>query len=181
MANINLKPWRELKRKRQVKRFVFCWLAFLIVGLAIAIMLFLHANNQVRIQDNRNDLIKGEIAQVETSIAELNGLQKEREQLIDRVELIRALQGERSDVVHVFDQLPKVVPGDLYLKSMDYRNGVFKVKGEASNNSEISGFMRNLEASEWFKEPNLSKVVSGRGKSTSSFDLTFKLEHERGK
>ena len=48
------------------------------------------------------------------------------------------------------------------------------VDGTAESNNRISSEMRNLEASEWFKEPNLKgiKENADAGAQASNFQLT---------
>ena len=48
------------------------------------------------------------------------------------------------------------------------------VDGTAESNNRISSEMRNLEASEWFKEPNLKgiKENSEAGAQASNFQMT---------
>ena len=51
---------------------------------------------------------------------------------------------------------------------------VLSIDGVAESNNRISSEMRNLEASEWFKEPNLKgiKENTAAGAQASNFQLT---------
>ncbi|MGL1465775.1 PilN domain-containing protein, partial [Vibrio parahaemolyticus] len=68
-------------------------------------------------------------------------------------------QGRRPGVVHVFDELVRVVPDGVYFKSLDRKGDVFTIHGVAETKNEVSNLMRNLDASPWFQSPQLSNVV----------------------
>ena len=51
-------------------------------------------------------------------------------------------------------------------------------KGIAESNNRVSSLMRRLDASDWFKEPNLEgvKAQPDYGEQATVFNMTVKLE-----
>jgi len=158
MAHINLLPWREAQRKQKKQEF------FIVVGVAAVLMLLVVGGVHVYMAsliDNqvlRNDTLKQEIKIVEKKIEEINALEKQKEQLIARMRVIEELQSNRPAVVHLFDELARLVPEGLYIESLEQKVNRITIKGYAQSNARVSAFMRALEDSEWFKNPLLDVI-----------------------
>ena len=155
MAHINLLPWREELRNQRNKDF------YTLMGLAAGLMLIIIAaihlqiQSQIDHQNRRNAFLQKEILLVETKIAEIKDLEKKKQQLLSRMEIIERLQSNRPEVVHLFDELAHLVPDGLYLQSVAQKSRLLTIKGIAQSNARVSAFMRVLDQSEWFDEPNL--------------------------
>ena len=158
ITQINLLPWREEHRQEQKKQFAV--MAFMTCVLAIAIVGLIHFQMQAKInyQLSRNGFITDEINKVNGQIEEISELQKVRRSLIERMEVIQDLQGSRPSIVHLFTEIVSTVPNGVYLESLVQTNTKLKINGQAESNSRVSTYMRNLSASEWLKEPNLTVI-----------------------
>ena len=176
MTRINLLPWREEERQQQKKDFavvagVTALMAALIVGL-----IHFQMQSKIDYQLSRNNFLKQEIAKVDEEIKEISELQKTRRSLIERMEVIQDLQGSRPTIVHLFTEIVSTVPNGVYLESMDQTGSNLVINGEAESNARVSTYMRNLQASEWLKDPNLT-VIEIEDKTVnriSTFTLTVK-------
>ncbi len=110
MAHINLLPWREERRKEQLRQFLT------ILGLSVVLMLLvilavhLQYNRMISAQQSRNNFLKNEITAVEKQIREINDLAKEKKRLLARMEVIQQLQRNRPGIVHLFEEMVKVIP-----------------------------------------------------------------------
>ena len=164
MAHINLLPWREELRKERNKDF------YTVMGLAVGLMIVIIAavhlqiQSEIDYQNRRNSFLQNEIKLVESQINEINDLEKKKQQLISRMEIIERLQSNRPEVVHLFDELAHLVPDGLYLASIAQKERLLTIKGIAQSNARVSAFMRNLDQSIWFDEPNLL-VIKAETKS----------------
>ena len=158
ITQINLLPWREEHRQEQKKQFAV--MAVMTCVLAIAIVGLIHFQMQAKInyQLSRNVFITDEINKVNGQIEEISELQKVRRSLIERMEVIQDLQGSRPSIVHLFTEIVSTVPNGVYLESLVQTNTKLKINGQAESNSRVSTYMRNLSASEWLKEPNLTVI-----------------------
>jgi type IV pilus assembly protein PilN len=176
MTQINLLPWREELRQEQKKQFAL--MAVMICVLAAAIVGLIHFQMQSKIdyQLSRNGFMTAEIAKLDEEIKEISELQKVRRSLIERMEVIQALQGSRPSIVHLFSEIVSTVPNGVYLQSLSQTGSNLVVKGEAESNARVSTYMRNLQASEWLKDPNLT-IIEIEDKTVnriSTFTLTVK-------
>lgn len=174
MAHINLLPWREAQRKQKRQDF------FTVVGIAAALMLavvgsvHMYMASLIENQISRNNTLKNEITQVEKKIEEIKTLEKQKDQLIARMRVIEELQSNRPAVVHLFDELARIVPEGLYIETLDQRGTTISIKGKAQSNARVSAFMRALEESDWFKKPALKEINTKSSGSTKNreFSLT---------
>jgi type IV pilus assembly protein PilN len=158
ITQINLLPWREEHRQEQKKQFAV--MAVMTCVLAIAIVGLIHFQMQAKInyQLSRNGFITDEINKVNGQIEEISELQKVRRSLVERMEVIQDLQGSRPSIVHLFTEIVSTVPNGVYLESLIQTGTKLEINGQAESNSRVSTYMRNLSASEWLKEPNLTVI-----------------------
>jgi type IV pilus assembly protein PilN len=92
------------------------------------------------------------------------------------MEVIQDLQGSRPSIVHLFTEIVSTVPNGVYLESMVQTGSNLAINGEAESNARVSTYMRNLQASAWLKDPNLT-VIEIEDKTVnriSTFSLTVK-------
>jgi type IV pilus assembly protein PilN len=170
MPRINLLPWREAERKRRRQEF----LLGVVAALAGAGFVWLIVNWQfqaaIDYQNERNQLIKNEIAELDKQITEILGLEQQKQRLIARMEIIEQLQRSRPEVVHLFDQLVRTLPEGVYLTSVSQNNKRLQLKGVAQSSTRVSTYMRNIDASEWLENPAL-EVVQTTGDAGANFTL----------
>lgn len=160
MANINLLPWRQELRKQRQQEFIAILLAVSLVAVGIVLFSHVALSKQVSDQEERNQYIKSEISKLDSQITEIDKLQARRDELLSRMKVIQDLQGRRPVIVRVFDELVRVIPDGVYLKSLERKEDSFTITGVAESANQVSNLMRNLDASPWFKSPVLSTVAA---------------------
>ena len=176
MAGINLLPWREELRKVRKQRFVVSWIMTIMMGVGLIFMGDLYISHNINSQQSRNQYLQNEIALLNQQISRIKDLKIKKEQLLERMQVIQNLQGNRPVIVRIFDQVARVVPEGVYFKQLSLENNRLTVVGVAESNNRISALMRNFDNSEWFAEPNLTAVrkVSANSQRWNEFDLTIK-------
>lgn len=176
MTRINLLPWREEERQRQKKDFIAIAGLTALMGALIVGLIHFQMQSKIDYQLSRNSFLTKEIAKVDEEIKEISELQKVRRSLIERMEVIQDLQGSRPSIVHLFTEIVSTVPNGVYLKSLKQTGSSLLINGEAESNARVSTYMRNLQASAWLKDPNLT-VIEIEDKTVnriSTFTLTVK-------
>ena len=103
-------------------------------------------------------LLEIEIKALDERIAEILDLEKEKDRLVSRMKIIEQLQQSRPEIVHVFDELVRALPDGVYLISVKQSGQRLEITGAAESNTRVSAFMRNLDKSEWFLDPDLEVV-----------------------
>jgi type IV pilus assembly protein PilN len=177
MTRINLLPWRELLRKEREREFysIAGGAAFL-MGLVIVYIHF-HMAGVIETQNGRNTFLDQEIKKVESQIKEIDRLETEKSQLLARMKVIEELQGQRPQMVHLFDEVVKAIPDGVYLTSIKQSGTSVAIEGIAQSNARVSAFMRNIDASHWLAEPKLDVIEALSGKNDqkgSKFKLNLK-------
>lgn len=172
MPRINLLPWREVERKRKRQEFAFAVVGALVLAVLLAFVFKLQLGSAIDHQNERNQLLKDEIAQLDKQIVEILGLEQQKQRLLARMEVIEQLQRSRPEVVHLIDQLVKTLPDGVYLTSVKQTDRKIQIKGVAESSTRVSAFMRNIDSSEWLKDPALEIVeTKGNGDNGASFIL----------
>jgi type IV pilus assembly protein PilN len=179
-ARVNLLPHRAEKRKRAKQHFAI--VSGLAAGLGAAIVLLVHLSFAERIstQQGRNQFLKGEIAKLDTEIAEINKLKDEIRALLARKQVIETLQADRAQTVHLLDELVKQMPEGVYLRSLSQKGMRIQLLGYAQSNARVSTLMRNIESSRWLGSPELIEVKAAAvdKKRVSEFNLYMSLKRE---
>jgi type IV pilus assembly protein PilN len=162
MAKVNLLPWRAARRKdRQQKFYVMLGVAAaaaVIAGLAATF----YYNGQIDGQTNRNAYLTDQIKKLDDQIKEIQELDKKRDKLLRRKDVIEQLQANRSTMVHMFDELVRTIPDGVRLTSVKQDGSKLTLEGQSQSNARVSAYMRNIEASGWMTNPDLS-VIEARG------------------
>ena len=173
MANINLLPWREeLRRERQRQFLTILGLVFALAAVVVFAYIQLLAAD-IGSQRERNTYLNNQIRALDNEIKEIQALEKERLQLIERMEMITSLQQSRPKVVRIFDELVRAVPEGLNLKSITRKANNLSFDGVAESSQRVTAFMRNVDNSEWFDKPALKDIDSDStfGAGRKSFTL----------
>jgi len=158
MARINLLPWRAERRKQREREFYTqLGLAF---GAALVVLIGWSFWMDARIdnQGERNTYLQGEIKQLDDRIAKIKDLEKVRSDLLQRKQIIEQLQANRSQMVHLFDELVKTIPSSARLSGMKQSGDSMSLDGVSQSNSSVAEYMRNIEASPWMGHADLRKT-----------------------
>ena len=177
MARINLLPWREQLREERKQRFVAAMGIALLVAGGLVFLGGQYLNAAIEQQNARNEFIKKEIAVLDARIKEIKELKERREQLLERMKIIQDLQGNRPIIGHIFDQLVRTLPDGVFFTDLNRKGDLISIVGSAESNNRVSSLMRNLDASEWLKAPNLTEVkaiTAGEVDQANVFRLTVK-------
>ena len=160
MAKINLRGWRDEQAQLRKQNFATNALGAAILGGLVVFAIGFYFDTMKERQAVRNNYLKQEIAILDKDIGQIRELKDKKEQLLDRLNAIQELQGTRPLIVRNFDELVRVLPDELFYTSLSRTGDNLALKGRAASNLEVSTLMRNLNASIWFGEPELSTVGS---------------------
>ena len=167
MPRINLLPWREAERKLKRQEFILSIGAAVATAALFALLGRWQMSASISHQEDRNKLLQDEIAQLDKQIEEINGLDAQKRRLLARMDIIERLQRSRPEIVHVFDEIVRILPEGVYLTYLKQSGQSFEFRGVAQSSTRVSTFMRNIEASEWLSDPSL-RIVETRARDASS-------------
>lgn len=184
MIKINLLPHREAKRK-QLKNDFYSLLAFAgIVGAVIVIIIGTIFSRQLSAQLDRNTFIKAENLKLDEKIKEVASLKQEIDSLKARQQAVEDLQGDRNQPVFMLDELVRLTPEGVYLKTFKQDGQRIVLNGYAQSNERISEFIRNMDnKSPWMNKPDLVEIKSanlGQGRDAKKvFDFSINVGIKR--
>src|ERR1700746_1445857 len=175
MPRINLLPWREEQRKERKLAFLVALGVAVLAALVTTFAAYLMFDSMIAGQQRRNQMLRGQIKLLDKQIEEINSLETEKQRFIARMEVIEKLQRSRPGIVHVFDEIVKTLPDGVYLTGVQQVNAGankrLKFDGVAQSSTRVSSFMRNIDASDWLRNPELEVVQTAKGPG-SNFTLT---------
>jgi len=173
MAKINLLPWREERRQQRTKEF------YLLIGLSAAFALvvfglaYYYFDQSVKFQNQRNSFMTAEIKKLEKQIAEIEVLEAKKASLIARQQVIEELQANRTQMVHLFDELVKTIPNGVFLEKIAQKGTSISLEGYSQSHSRVSDYMRRLDESAWFTKIELDYIKADD--TLGTHDQKFKL------
>lgn len=177
MIRINLLPHRAEKRRRRNIQFGALSGVAVILGVLLVTLGYGFMSARIFYQDKRNDYLKSEIAKLDKQIEELKRLRQQVKALLARKEVVEGLQSTRSDVVHLMDQMLRILPPGVYLTTLRQTNKDISITGITQSNARVSTLMRAIEQSPWLEKPHLIEVQGATvGKERESkFSMTFNI------
>ena len=180
MIRINLLPHREEKRKSRRQQFILFSALAALGGLLVWFIGHSIIAGYVDGQDEKNAMLKQEIALLDKEISEIKGLREQAEALLSRKQVIESLQTNRTEPVHIFNELARQIPEGLYLKSLKQTGSRINITGYAQSNARVSNLMRNLDASPQLQNAELVEVKAAvlNTRRVSEFNLNVSIERQ---
>ena len=158
MARINLLPWRQAERERKNREFLTIAAIVLLLSLLAAFAAWSYFNNTLDSQKQANDKIKAENAKLDTALAQIDVLEKQRNDMLAQMKVIQDLQGRRPIPVRVWDDIARLIPAQLYITNMKREGDVITFTGRADNPNVVSDFIRNLDSSQWLENSAVRSI-----------------------
>ena len=162
MATVNLLPWRAEIRKERQRQFIGILGCTILCAVAVLVLHNQMIKTSIEHQAARNQMIRLAITSINGKIKQIEEFKEVKNQLLQRIEVIHNLQGNRSSIVRVFDELARSTPEGLHFTHLSMAGHGLNLQGIAESNSDISKLMRKLDDSLSFTEPNLTAVKADR-------------------
>lgn len=161
MAKINLLPWREDRRQQRKREFMVTLGAVVIASAVLVFLAIQFFDQQIQRQRDRNAFLDAEIKLLDVKIKDIQTLEAERDQLLQRQKIIENLQANRSTTVHLMDELVTAIPDGVYLTLLKQSGTRLELQGRAQSHARISQFMDNLDRSDWLRYRDLQIIQRG--------------------
>lgn len=177
MIRVNLLPHREEKRKALRQQFYALSALVAVLAAFIWFVGYSLIDAMIEHQAEKNRFLKSEIAVLDKQIEEIKKLKEQTESLLQRKQVIEALQANRSETVHLFNELARQLPSGVYLKSIKQEGQKITLVGYAQSNARVSTLMHNLDESPILERPVLIEIkaaqVGKRRMSEFSMNIFF--------
>jgi type IV pilus assembly protein PilN len=174
MIRINLLPYREARKKENLRRHVSIF--FLAIVFTFLSMFYLNnvLNKKIKNLGVSIENTKTQIAKYKKINQEIARIIKNLDILKKKLVVIGNLELERTRPVKLLEILTQVViPKRMWLTNLLSQHNLVTIKGNALDNKTIADFMIRLETTGLFTEVNLrsirQKVIDGR--SIKQFEI----------
>ena len=121
MAKINLLPWRDELRIKRNNEFVAYCVGALLLGMTAAGGSWFYYDQKLQDQEQANQLIISTNQNLDVQLKSLEGLQEQRNAIVERMKLIQGLQTQRPIAVHLIDEIVHVTPSDMYITKFNIK------------------------------------------------------------
>ena len=160
MSKINLLPWRDELREQRKKAFIATSLVSAMFGVICVMLAWFYYAYQVDDQIQANQLIMSSNQSLDAQLKNIEGLKAQRNAVIERMQLIQGLEGQRPISVRLIDEIARVVPDNMYLTKMTRSGNKIIFEGKADNPNTVAELLRRLESSNWFRNAFMSSFVA---------------------
>lgn len=177
MAGLNLLPWREKAREEKKKQFFTLAGASAVMAAVGVFGAHQYMQSSMEYQEQRNQFLTTEIAQLDKQIKEIEQLDTTRQALLDRMHVIEDLQSTRPAIVHLFDEMVNALPKGMYLLSLKQEATKVQLEGKAESYARVSSYMNRLDDSPWLSSSNLNIISTKQEAKADDILLRdFKLD-----
>lgn len=177
MKQVNLLPWRQTER--DARRQYFYWLLGASIGLSVVFVILIHLyiSSKIDTQEFRNNYLTQQKTIIDAQIAQIKTLSDQKDKVLKRMALIKSLQENRPEIVHIFTDFAQITPDGVYLTSIKRTDDQVTLTGKAESNTSVSAFMKNIDSSRWLGSSTLSEINTDENATSygNSFTLQIRL------
>lgn len=156
--DINLLPveYREKEKYNLLRLFTTI---FIILLFAASGYLYYYMENEIYTRENEVRNLKTQLASIEKVIKEVKDLEKEREELAQRVNIIESLIKNQSRLTRVLGDLSGTILPEVWLNNLSIdANQTFNFSANTFNNYLIAQYMNTLKDHERFDAIELQYI-----------------------
>jgi len=159
MIRINLLPFREARKKENIRRQISIYVLSLVLLICLMVLAFIRLNSTLNgLKAQKREKVK-ELAKYKDTNRRLAEIKKELSEIRTKMEVIRGLEKNKMGPVQLLDEIASAVPRDkLWLRSLLEKKGVLTLEGTAMDNETVALFMNKLEAAPHIKTVDLKST-----------------------
>ena len=178
MIKINLLPVRAIRKKESIRQQISIGILSLVLVFIIVGYFHISIEREITFTQDKITETDEEIKTYRKVLKEIKVFKEKKKILIEKIKIIEKLEKNRKGPFNLFAELSEVIPERAWLESLSEKHSQIEIKGVASDNKTIAGFMTRIEGSEAFQgvELKVSKISNKFRKGFKSFTLKFKLD-----
>lgn len=177
MIRINLLPHREEKRTAKRQQFYVLSGLISILGGLIVFLGWSIGTTLIAAQQSTNDFLKAENEKLDKQIAQIKTLKDEINLLLAKKKVIEDLQRDRGRAVSLMNEMVRVVPEGVFLKTFRQEGMRVVLNGVSQSNSRVSELMRNVGQSSVLEQPKLveTRAATVDRKKMQEFNMSVQI------
>jgi type IV pilus assembly protein PilN len=130
--------------------------------IVLAVLYFLgmwwHVAAVKRDWDDKNRKAQAEVDRLKSIIDEVNGYEKKKASLEQKINLINDLKRNQHGPVRLMDEISKALPDLVWLNDMNLAGQNISIHGKAMTPNAVANFIENLKKSPYFAEPRFEAL-----------------------
>jgi len=159
MIHINLLPVRAAQKKEKLRTQLSMLLLCIILAFAACGALYVQQMFAIdALQEEVADLNKKN-DDLKKTLGEVANYEKKKKDLEKKLSVLAKLEEGRSGPVRLLDELSNALPAlpdKVWLTQFAESGGTIEVQGYGDNEGTVAKFMQNLEASDYYRNIELS-------------------------
>jgi type IV pilus assembly protein PilN len=178
VIKINLLPYREERKKANLRRQFVMALIFLGVFMLLILSLHLYISTSISRLETKVEVANGKLTALKKITGNLEKFKKDKEIIKKKIDIIQRLERDRSAPAQLLDELAVRIPiGKAWLSSFKKAESTLTIDGVATDNPTIALFMKSLEESDYIESVDLisSKQINISDTKLMSFVLSCKM------
>jgi len=148
-------------------------IAILIVLIALAVVVFYYFGVKLEkdIADKRAQITKvdQDIVSLQSQLPIIEKLKKENQELENQINTVKSLRYDPIRYSNLLDEISSLLPNNMWLSNLSIEPGQSKVSMSGTAAAmpgikpleSISGFMKSVQRSKYFKDASLSSTTKG--------------------
>ncbi len=160
MVRINLLPVKVSKKKIAGKQQLLLFAAVLLLGIVANVVVASARAGVLQSKQARIAQTRDQIARLDKVIGEIAKYKEARKELEAKLAILDRLKAGRTGPVRMLDALASIMPKRLWLKRMDEKGGSVTFEGTAATIDDVSAFMKELKASQYFGNAELKRTTA---------------------
>jgi len=181
---INLIPVEEAIALEEVPILPHIIVSLSILFLLIIVSLVVSISISRKISKLNKEIIslKKEKVELQKKANEIKGFKKQIEETQKKIDVIKELSNGRDDYVRLLDEINRIVPSNVWLKSVTRNGKYLKIAGTGSSNLKVAEFMRNLRNSPMVDSLQLIGINVNifEERKVADFEIQVKIKENRG-
>ncbi len=176
MIRINLLPYRERRKKENIRRQVSVFFLSFILFIIALYYFQTFLNGKIERMNAKIAATKAELAKYAKINKEIDSIIKKLDILKKKTQVIQNLQGERHQAVLLLDAMTRaVVPKRMWFTRLASGKDTVSIDGIALDNKTIADFMLNLERTHLFTAVSLKSIrqkkIGGKNIALKKFSI----------
>jgi type IV pilus assembly protein PilN len=173
MVRINLLPHRQVKRAEKQRQFGLMALATVALASTLVFMGWSVINAKKEAQDDRNRRLDEAIVKLDNEIKDIKELKDQINSVLERKQIVENLQTNRSQSVVLMDEIARLLPEGMFIRSIKQQANAIELQGVADTNARIATLVRNLSSSNWMESPNLVEIKANTVNNIKQNEFTL--------
>jgi type IV pilus assembly protein PilN len=177
MIRINLLPYRDILKKKNITNHAIVAGATLIMALLLIVVVNITMITKIGGVEREIVRVETEIASNKKIMEEIEKLKAEKELYRKQFQIIEKLKKDKKGPVIMLDELATKIPDKIWLIELNQKGSTLELVGATLDNKFVSKFMSDLESSPYFSKVDLitsERKLAKKGKTKQKMNQ-FKL------